>query len=116
VRRTVTEDKGYVPDYTFSWRDFKKRLGITERDHVRTVTVRGMTITVIMPRDTRKDERAEYEFSQQEFKDLLGITDPRSVSCVFASVWSNSVDLSMYGEQHIPYGHPATGKEPKRGN
>jgi hypothetical protein len=99
MKRTVREDRGYVPDYTFNWRDFKKRLGITERDHVRTVQVQGMTVTVIMPRDTRRNERAEYVFSQQEFKDLLGITDPRSVSGAFASVWSSSVDLSMYGER-----------------
>jgi hypothetical protein len=93
MKRTVTGDRGYVPDFEFSVRDFKKRLGIAERGNVHDVDINGDRITVRMPR--HRDERVEYELDQAEFKARLDIADPRPVLIVFASVWDSKVKLSL---------------------
>ena len=93
MRRIVTEDKGYVPDCEFSQRAFKARLGITERNWVRNVQVRGDHITIDLGRS--KDQRVTYETDQREFKENLGITDGRPILLVRASVWDRKVQISL---------------------
>lgn len=93
MKRTVTEDPGYVPDYTFSKRRFRKLLDITGRGDVRDVTVSGGSLTITMTRV--RNQRTQYEISQGEFKARLGITDSRSVLIVHASVWSSKVQIDL---------------------
>jgi len=91
--RTVTHNAGYVPDYTFRVRKFKRRLGITDRGDIHGVTVHGdlVTVTLIRPHH----QRVDYHLDQGEFKSKLGIPGPRPVSIVFASVWSGKVQMSL---------------------
>lgn len=94
MKRTVATDWAYVPDCEFTQRDFKRRLGITERNRVRDVRIRGDSITIEV---FRGGELVRYETGQQEFKDMLGITDRRAVLVVYASVWDRKVQISHAG-------------------
>jgi hypothetical protein len=92
VKRTTATDWAYAADYTFMQHQFRRLLGITERENVRSVDISGNSIVL---RILHKGEMVHYETTQQEFKKLLGITDPENVLIVYASVWSSKVQISM---------------------
>jgi hypothetical protein len=77
MRRTVTRNQGYLPDYTFTSRRLKKRLGITDRERVNWIKFRGDEVSVIL--SGRKTGRAQwdsatYTLRTAEFAEKLGIS------------------------------------------
>ena len=98
MRRTVTEDKGHVPDYTFRQGEVKRLLGIGDRQLIHDIRRQGCEITIRMDRCCG-DERVTYTLPESEFKGRLGIDDPRHFLLAFVDNWSrrSEIQISMTG-------------------
>jgi hypothetical protein len=99
MEKTTERDVGYVPDYVFTQRKFKRLLGI---DDCRAL-VRGIeklpTGNVVVTMNVYRGQRTRYAMSEAEFREKLGLDASRSFLLAFVDNWSSfsKIQISMTG-------------------